>query len=440
MDAIFQPRSVAVYGASRDERKLGHTLLRNVLGSGFGGSVIAVNPAGGEILGARAVPVLDRPADLALISVPAAAVEAAMIDAARAGCRSAIVLSSGFGETGPEGKAAEARLLEVARSARMRLVGPNCMGVVSRMSSGWLNGSYFWQLPERAGGLSMVSQSGAFGGMFFAEARRRRLGLARFLSVGNSADVTESDALEWLARDPLTEVIGLFVEAFRDGRRFVDAASACRQPVVVLKAGRGSAGARAAASHTGSLAGSHGAAQAAFARAGVVEAATSDQFFDALETLSTQKQAGGRRVAVLTISGGPGVLASDAAERCGLLLPAPSRPTLEKVHQLAPSFAAVGNPIDLTPQCLRGNFAEAIQAVFEDAAYDGVVVIDCGLDLVEFGQGVARARLRTGKPVTAFVLDVPAVEAELAAAGIPVLSSPERAVEAYAAMVDLCRP
>jgi acetyltransferase len=435
MEAIFAPRSVAVYGASRDERKLGHVLLRNALGGGFGGGVVAVNPAGGEVLGLRTVPSLEEPVDLALVSVPAAAAQAAVADAARAGCRAAIVLASGFGETGEAGRAVEQRLAALAREAGMRLVGPNCMGVVSRQAGGWLNGSYFWRLPERQGGVSLVSQSGAFGGMFFAEARRRGLGVARFLSVGNCADVTESDALEWLAADPATEVVGLFVEAFRDGRRFVAVAERCKKPIVVLKAGKGRAGARAAVSHTGSLAGRHGAAQAAFARAGVVEAASADDFFDALQALAAWPRAG-RCVAVLTISGGPAVLAADAAERLGLRLPPPGPATVRLIREVAPAFAAAGNPVDLTPQCPPEGFPPAIGAVFDDPAYEGVIVIDCGLDVPEFGRGVAAAARRTGKPVTAFLLDVPGVEAELAAAGIPLLASPERAAAAYAAVAS----
>ena len=434
VDAIFRPGSVAVYGASRDERKLGHALLRNVLGGGFPGRVVAVNPAGGEILGVPAVPSLEEPVDLALISVPASASEAALADAARAGCRAAVVLASGFGETGVDGRAAEERLAAIARGAGMRLVGPNCMGVVSRLAAGWCNGSYFWRLPAAAGGVSVVSQSGAFGGMFLAEARRRGLGVARFLSVGNSADVTETDALEWLAGDPATDVVGLFVEAFRDGRRFVAAAERCIKPIVALKAGRADAGARAAVSHTGALAGRHGAVQAAFDRAGVIEATSSDAFFDALQTAAAGVVPGGPGIAVLTISGGPGRLVLAAAERLGLRLPPPAEATVRRIRELAPGFAAAGNPVDLTPQCPPDRFPPAIEAVFADPGYQGVVVINCGLDVPEFGRGVAEARRLTGKPVTAFVLDVPLVEAELVAAGIPVLPSPERAVAAYAAV------
>ena len=426
---------MAVYGASRNPSKLGHILLKNVLEGGFDGDVVAVNPSREEVLGLPSVAGLERPVDLALISVPAAAVPAAVADAAGARCGAAIVLSSGFGETGAAGQAVEASLRAVAAGAEMRLVGPNCMGVVSRRETGWLNGSYFWQLPAAAGGISLVSQSGAFGGMFFAEARRRELGVARFLSVGNAADVGETDVLEWLAGDPLTSVVGLFVEAFRDGRRFVDVASACSKPLVVLKAGKESAGARAAASHTGSLAGSHGPVHAALRRAGAIEAETADEFFDTLAALAGgPAPAAGRSVAVLTISGGPGVLASDAAERLGLRLPAPSEATVRRVRELAPAFAATGNPIDLTPQCPPAAFAAAIGAVFDDPAFAGVVAINCGLDIPEFGAGVVEARARTGKPVTAFVLDVPRIEAALRAAGVPLLPSPERAVAAYRAL------
>jgi acetyltransferase len=416
---------VAVYGASRQPGKLGHTLLRNVESGGFKGRVIAINPSLG-------VPSLTEPCDLALVSVPAAAVPDAVADAARAGCRAAIVLSSGFGETGDQGRAAEGRLRETALSAGMRLVGPNCMGVVSRLEQGWLNGSYYWELPSRSGGVSMVSQSGAFGGMFFAQARSRGLGVSRFLSVGNTADVTETDALEHLASDPWTRVVGVFAEAFKDGRRFVEVARevTASKPIVVLKAGKGRVGAAAAASHTGSLAGRHAAVQAGFRRAGVIEAESSDEFFDALTVLERDVRLPGRRIAVLTISGGPGVLAADTAERVGLELPRPEPATVAALRKLAPEFAALGNPIDLTPQCPPANFGPAIEAVFDDPGYDGVVVINCGLDIREFGEGVVRAASRTRKPVGAFLLQTPGIEEAFRAAGIPLLGSPERAVAA----------
>lgn len=433
LGALFEPRSVAVYGASRDTAKLGHTLLRNTL-DGFTGEVVPVNAAGGEILGLPTVDRLRRPADLALISVPAHAAPAAVEDAARAGCRSAIVLTGGFGETGAEGVAAERRMRETARAAGMRLVGPNCMGIVSHQADGsWLNGSYFWSVALRPGPIGLVSQSGGFGGMFLAEAARRGLGLSRFLSVGNCADVSEVDVLEFLGSDDRTGVVAIFCEAIDDGLRFVEVARSIgtHKPVVVLKVGTGTAGKRAAASHTGSLAGSHAAAQAAFARAGVVEVADSDALFDVLTLFSSAAPSpAGSRIAVLTSGGGVGVLASDAAERAGLALPAPSAHTAGRLRELLPPIAGLTNPIDYTPACPPENYRAAFDAVLDDPAYDGLAVVNCGLDAPEFGEGLVAAQRRSGKPVAAFLLDVPEVERMARNAGIPSFGSPERAVEA----------
>jgi acyl-CoA synthetase (NDP forming) len=255
LDALFLPRRVAVYGASaRDPAKLGNTLLRNVATGASTVEALAVHPSSTTIDGVGAFPSLraaGAPVDLALVSVPAPMVEAAVADAAVGGARVGVVLSSGFGETGADGQAIEARLAKTANEHGMRLVGPNCMGVVSSLGdAGWLNGSYFWSRPEHAGSISFISQSGAFGGMFFAECRARALGVARFASLGNSVDVIETDVLEALAGDDATAAIGMFVESFRDGRRFVDVARRVTPttPVVVLKAGKAAAGARAAAS------------------------------------------------------------------------------------------------------------------------------------------------------------------------------------------------
>jgi acetyltransferase len=269
--------------------------------------------------------------------------------------------------------------------------------------------------------------------MFFSHLRTSGLGLSRFLSVGNSADVSVTDALEWLGDDPQTTAIGLFIEGIDDGRRFVDVARrvTLRKPVVVLKAGKMAAGAKAAASHTGSMAGSHAALQAGLRRAGVIEAADTESFLDAMDAAASGlTKAAVRNIAIVTISGGPSVLAADAAERNGLKLPALDERTLAQLRSLVPKFAALGNPIDLTPQCPIDNFIPAIEAVYADQSVEGVVAINCGLDFAQFGMGVARGIARTGKPTTAFVLDVPAVEAEMAAAGVLRFASPERAVAA----------
>jgi acetyltransferase len=438
LDPLFAPGSVAVYGASAaDPGKLGNTLLANVSDGAI--PVVCVHPSASEIAGVPARPSLGSPVDLALVSVPAHAAEKAVHDAVTAGARTVVVLSSGFGEAGPEGRAAEQRMVELVRAHGARLVGPNCMGVVSRQADGtWLNGSYFWSVPRRAGALSFVSQSGAFGGMFLSEVRRRELGFARFLSLGNSPDVDVTHALTWLASDPETQVIGVFTEGLRDGRAFVEVAREItpHKPIVVLKGGRGRAGTRAAAGHTGSLAGSARAYEAGFMRAGVVSAEESAEFFDVLTAFAAvPSRRHGRRVAVVTISGGPGVLAADAAERHGLELPPLPPRRQAAIRALAPEFAALGNPVDLTPQCPPASFRPAIRAVYEEDGIDGVIVVNCGLDIPEFGAAVAEAFAATGKPTTAFLLDVERVRKAVVDAGIPCFDLPEAAVRGYAAGV-----
>ena len=439
LEPLFLPRSVAVYGAStRDPSRLGNRLLRNAIGSALD-DVRAISPSAGTAEGLRTARSLAGGVDLALISVPAVSVEAAMADAAAGGARAAIVLTSGFGETGQEGRAAQERLRAIASGAGMRFLGPNCMGVISRLDGGgWMNGSYFWDVDLAPGGVTMLSQSGAFGGMFLAEMSRRGLGVCRFASLGNAADVDETQVLRWLAQDTETRVVGLFAEALSGGRGFVEAVRSIsvERPVVVLKAGKTGTGARAAISHTGSIAGTHGAASAALRRAGAMEAQTADEFFDLLALAASPVQPpAGPRLAVVTISGGPSVLAADEAERLGLVLPRPADSTLRVLEAVVPSFAATGNPVDLTPQCPPEAYAPAVDAVYRDPTVDGVVVIDCGLDVGEFADAVVAAHRRTGKPTVAFVADTPLVAGRLAAAGVPLLPSPERAVRAFAALM-----
>lgn len=432
---LFEPDSVAVYGASaNDPERLGNRLLRNVAASGL--PVTVVHPRGGRIEGRDASPSLSGPVDLALVSVPAARAVEAVTDAAAAGARAAIVLASGFGEAGPQGRDRQERLVAVARAAGMRLVGPNCMGVVSRLGPDtWLDASYFATVPRIAGGVSMVSQSGAFGGMFLREVTVRGAGFARFLSVGNTADVGIADAVHWLAGDERTTAIGLFVESVADGPAFLAAArsASSRVPVVALKGGRHAEGARAAASHTGAIAGTHGAVRAAFLRAGIVEADRSEDFFDRLFAAGGPDRKGGRRVAIVTVSGGPGVLAADACAELGLELPVLAESTQRALRGLLPDFAPVSNPVDLTPQCPPAVMAEATRLVYDDPAVDGVVLIDYGMDVPALGRAVAGAAAATGIRTTGFVLDAPRVTAALTAAGVPLFGGPERAVAGYAA-------
>jgi acetate---CoA ligase (ADP-forming) len=437
--ALFAPASVAVLGVSRNPVKLGHRLLQNVREGGYVGAIHPVNPSGEAILGCPTVPTVEAlPAgvDLALVSLPAPAVPEAIAALAARGVRAAVILSSGFGEVDDDGRSMQAGLLATARAAGLRLVGPNCMGVYSAPAG--LNGTYFWDLPRAAGGISIVSQSGAYGGLIFRHLGGRGLGVARFVSIGNQVDVEIAEVLEWLVDDPATTLIACFVEALRDGPRFLAAArrAAGRKPIVVLKGGRSEAGRRAAGSHTGSLAGAWDVYRAACASARVVLAEETEEFFDAIETLVAvpSSRPTGRGVAVVTVSGGPSVIAADTAEREGLAVPALGDAAREALRGLLPPFAAVGNPVDLTPQVEPARIGAAVRRVFDEPGVAGIVAVNVGLDIPEFADAVVAAARATGKPSVAFTADAPEITRRFRAGGVPVLPSPERAVRAWRAL------
>jgi acetyltransferase len=431
---------VAVLGASRNPGKLGHRLFQNLLAPGFTGEVYPVNPSGEAILGRDAVPrveELPRGLDLALVSLPASAVLPAVRTLGARGCRICVILASGFGEIGREGRAVQDEIEAIARTTGMRIVGPNCMGVVN--VPGRLNASYFWDVPRQPGGISFVSQSGAYGGLFFREVRDRSLGVAKFLSIGNQCDLGFAECLAWLADDPDTRVVGVFVEGLRDGRAFVAAARrlARAKPVVALKGGRADAGRRAAGSHTGSLAGAWEIYRAAFAAAGVVAVDETEELFDAIAALDAQaaRPPRDRAVAILTISGGPSVVAADAAEAAGLRVPALPEARRAALRAHLPSFGADGNPIDMTPQMEPGGFGPSVRLVLDAPEVSGAVAIDIGLDRPEYADALAAAQLATDKPVVACTVDTPEMDRRLRVAGIPLVPGPERAVRAYRALV-----
>ncbi|MBI2371187.1 MAG: acetate--CoA ligase family protein [Deltaproteobacteria bacterium] len=444
LDALFTPRSVAVVGASRDPRKLGHVLLRNLLEYGYTGQVAVVHPAEPELLGvaaSRRLTELAAPPELVLVSVPGDRVLGVVREAAAAGARALVVLASGFGETGEAGQAAELELRAVARSSGMRLVGPNCMGVYN--SHRCLNGSYFWDLPRIPGGISFVSQSGAYGGLLFEEARRRRFGVAKFLSLGNQVDLTHAEVVAYLAEDVETTVVALFIEGVPDGPALRAAVqrTAARKPVVVLKAGRTPAGRRASRSHTGALAGDAEVFRALLTQAGAVVPRETEEFFDLCLALASYPTGipGPEGLALLTISGGPCVIASDACEELGLGVPPLREETRARVRALIPPFGASGNPVDMTPQMEPERFGACVDAVLGDEAITGALAINVGLDEPEFAQAFVEARRRSGKPILACVAAVPQIQQVFEAQGIPIFPSPERAARAYAALVRYAR-
>jgi acetyltransferase len=441
---LFSPRGVAVLGASRNPAKLGHRLLQNLRESGYPGLLVPVNPSGEPVLGVETVTSVDaipEGLDLALVSLPASAVPGAIKTLAARRTRAAVVMTSGFGEVDEDGRAAQTALVGLARAAGLRLVGPNCMGIYSRPAR--LNGTYFWDLPRLDGGISVVSQSGAYGGLIFRQLGIRGLGIARFVSIGNQADVDLAEVLDYLADDAETTLVACFIEAVRDGRRLVEVAArtTARKPVVALKGGRSDAGRRAAGSHTGSLAGTYEVYRAALRQAGVVVAEETEEFLDAIEALAI---AGHRpaapAVAVITVSGGPSVVAADTAERLGLQVPPLGDDTRAGLRRLLPSFAAVGNPVDLTPQVEPSRIGPAVRLVLDQPAVAGAIAVNVGLDIPEFADAIVDAAVATGKPAVAFAADAPGIASRLRAGGVPVLASPERAVRGWRALWEARPP
>jgi acetyltransferase len=436
---LFAPASVAVLGVSRNPAKLGHRLLENLRAGGYAGRIHPVNPTGEPILGLPTLATIEAlpvGVDLALVSLPASSVPAAVQALASRRVGAVVVLSSGFGEVDDPGRDVQRGVLATAHAARMRLVGPNCMGVYSAPSR--LNGTYFWDLPAVEGGIGVISQSGAYGGMIFRQLGARGLGVRHFLSIGNQADVDVADVLAHFAGDPATTLVACFLEGLRDGRRFVEAARRVTEgkPLVVFKGGRSEAGRRAAGSHTGALAGAYDVYRAAFRRAGAVVAEDTEELFDAVEALVTVRASrpAAPAIAVITVSGGPSVVAADSAEQAGLLVPALSDEARAGLRTLLPSFAAVGNPVDLTPQVAVDRIAAAARLVFDQPEIAGAVLVDVGLDIPELADGVVAASAATGKPAVAFVADAPEVASRLRRGGVAVLPSPERAVRAWRAL------
>ncbi|HLG71028.1 MAG TPA: acetate--CoA ligase family protein [Chloroflexota bacterium] len=440
LEALFRPRSVAVVGASADPSKLGYTLVQNLVDYGFPGLILPVNPNASDILGHRVYPsLLETPEapELVLVTVPSRAVVGVVEQAAQMGCQALVVLSSGFGEAGEEGRQAQERIAEIQQASGLRVLGPNCMGVYNIDAN--LNGTYFWQLPRVKGRISFVSQSGAYGGVFFEEIKARGIGVSKFVSIGNQLDVSHADMVIWLAGDPETAVIALFVEAIKDGPAFMDAVRAAGKPVVVFKAGRTHAGSRASASHTGSLSGEREVYEAAFKQAGAILARDTESFFDtaiALAAYEGRPLPATTRVAIMTISGGPCVIASDTCEEAGLEVPVLAPETQGRIRQLIPDFGASGNPVDMTPQVDPANIAGCVDAVSADPSVDGLIFINVGRDFPEFGTAFASASERL--PVTAFVTSAPRVLEGLAGK-VPNFPTPERAVHAYKALVQYAR-
>jgi acetyl coenzyme A synthetase (ADP forming)-like protein len=375
---FFHPFGVVIVGASADPAKLGYFVARNMLRSGYTGGLYFVNLKGGELFGHpiySAVAGVPDPVDLAVLIVPAAATPAALVEVAARGIRAVIILSGGFREVGPEGAALESNCLAIARNHGMRLIGPNCIGLIDNTLP--LDTSFVTLPPPPKGHLALISQSGAVCGLIIDWAQDQGFGFSRLMSLGNMADITETDMLSGMVEDENTHAITFYLESITDGRRFVtEATRAVRcKPLVAMKVGRSLSGQRAAASHTGALAGADSTYQAAFRRAGVLQASTIEEMFNWALALAACPLPHGRRIAILTNAGGPGVIAADAIETNHLVLAEFSSQTLSGLAALLPSYASLHNPVDILGSANSEMYADCLKLLLADRGVDAVLVI-----------------------------------------------------------------
>ncbi|MCX8171820.1 MAG: CoA-binding protein, partial [Candidatus Bathyarchaeota archaeon] len=377
LDMFFNPRAIAVIGASRDPSKIGHGILRNLIEGGFSGAIYPVNPNADEILGLKCYKsVRDTPGevDLAVIVVPAKIVPLVLEDCGAKGVRGVVVISAGFGETGREGAQLEREIANICRRYGMRMQGPNCLGIISVQSR--VNASFAPIMPP-PGNIAFISQSGALGSAILSWAIRSEVGFTKFISLGNETDLNAADFIEALGEDEDTKVIGLYIEGVKDGRRFMEVARRVsrRKPIVAIKAGTTNAGIKAVSSHTGSLAGSEVSFSAAFRKAGIIRANTAEELFNLVLAFGTQPLPKGRKVLIVTNGGGPGILAADTCERAGLELPLLEHDILEELRKNLPPHASLGNPVDILGDADEKRYRLAIEAGIRSNNVDGLVVI-----------------------------------------------------------------
>lgn len=376
---LFFPRSIAVIGASNDAASIGGRLFNNILAEGFVGPLYPVNPSSRVVRSVKAYSTIGEvpdEVDLAFIVVPQRFVIPVVEECAEAGVRGVVVISAGFSEVGEEGAADEDRLLDIVRDSGMRMVGPNCMGLLNTAPSVRLNGTFAPVYPP-AGNVAMSSQSGALGIAILDYARRNNIGISQFVSVGNKADVSGNDLIMAWEDDPQTDVITLYLESFGNPAKFSRIARRIgrRKPIIAVKSGRTAAGSRAASSHTGALASSDEAVNALFRQAGVIRVDTIEDLFDTASLLANQPIPAGRRVGIVTNAGGPGILAADALEANGLDLPELSQQLRDEIAAKLPAEASTRNPVDLIASGGPDEFGHATRLLLHSGEVDAVMVI-----------------------------------------------------------------
>jgi len=442
LDNFFEPESVAVIGASRDPEKLGYAVLNNIKEGGFEGGLYPVNPKAEEILGLEAyASVLDipGPVGLAIIVVPSKIVPHVLRECGEKGTPAVVIITAGFREAGREGLERERQLIDIAREHNLRLIGPNCLGVIDTDTP--LNATFAAGMPP-GGPIAFMSQSGALGTAVLDLAMAGRIGFSKFVSLGNKADVSETDLLRAWGDDPNSRVILIYVEGLPDGQEFMDVAREVtrNKPVVAIKSGVTKSGSRAVSSHTGSLAGSEEAYKAAFKQAGVIRAGSMEQVFDYALGFAYQPPLRGNRVGIVTNAGGPGILATDAVEHAGLEIPRLSTETVQALKEYLPGAASAANPVDVLGDALADRYERAMKLVLDDSKVDSLLVIVTPQAMTEIektAHAVGHLSKQADKPILTCFMGEARIDAGvrvLREYGVPNYPYPERAAATLAAM------
>lgn len=442
-EELFNPKSIAIIGASSDPSKIGNMVLRNLLASGYSGSIYAVNSKGGEALGYsffKSILEIKDKVDMAVITIPSVAVPAVMEDLGKKGVPAAVVISAGFRETGAEGTELELKVGKIAKDYGIRVLGPNCLGLLNTANK--MNASFTATYPKE-GNIALTSQSGAVCSAMLDWAEEYDVGFSKFLSMGNKLDIDEADLLQYLADDDDTSVIGMYIEGMNRGREFMNEAlkTSKKKPIIVLKSGRTDSGAKAASSHTGAMSGSDSVYDAALKQAGMIRAQNLEELTDYLQVFSSMPVPHGKNIAVVTNAGGMGVMAADAVSDYSLSLAKLSKETIDTLHEKLPKAAGVYNPIDILGDAPAERFTAALSAVISDPAVNMLMIMMAPTDTIDIPSAAkAVAEFRDAEiPIVAAMVggeEVNKGSLILRDAGIPTYPSPERAVRSLGAMAS----
>ncbi len=445
---FFEPKSVAIVGASRTPGKIGNTILRNLLKLGYRGRIFPVNPGAGEIDGLRSYPsvaAIPETVELAVIAVPAHLVLEVMRDCQRKAVRGVVVISSGFSEAGKEGMERQRELMRLAAEAGIRIIGPNTTGILN--PGGRFTTTFVDLKGVKPGGIGFVAQTGMFAGMMFQWIfSSQHFGLSKVIGLGNKADVADHDALEYLAQDEATRVVIMYIEGVKDGRCFLESAERLvrSKPLVVIKGGKTEEGARAVHSHTGSMAGRDEIFEALFRQAGAIRVSDFEELLDFGKTFAYQPLPRGNRIAIVTLSGGAGVIATDACLERGLRLAHLEQQTLARLKEKMPRWASPGNPLDVEPiseiVTREGAYRLSLDAVLSDPGVDLALVVMTTFQMprIHADYVLEVARAHPEKPVAVCIIGEAAIYSQLyqvmEEASVPVFVSVRRAAASLAAL------